>query len=193
MSNNSLASLLPSRKRKEAGPPPEFTKGERVWYRTDAGNVRTGTVIGDAPVKGVIGVQLDGDPFGVCLKTRKMSKTGPPPQEGGKMATKTKAKAVKPKAEAKPKASGNGNNPYREGSSMAFIFEQLLKGGKAGEIGGRMAKKFPIKVRAEVDDPDAHRQAEAVQRVLDVLKAAEKAGLKVSKEGRGAEAVCKIG
>lgn len=110
------------------------------------------------------------------------------------MATKQKAakgKADKAKPEKKA-SSSNGSNPYREGSSMAFLFEELVKGGKAGDIGRRMAKKFPVKVRADAEDPDAHVQAEAVQRTLDVLKAAEKAGLKTEKEGRGAEAVCKI-
>lgn len=154
------------------------------------------------------GVSHTGNKQGVVMAVRApdasqkpAEKEAPVAKAKGKSSTKEKA----PKAAAATKASastatngkskpkGDGTNPYREGSSMAFIFDELVKGGKVEAIATRVVSKFPPKVRADVEDADAQALSEACYRVGDVLRTAERAGLSTSKDGKGRTAVAKIG
>jgi hypothetical protein len=53
---------------------PAFGEGDIVRYHPPtAEKAREGTVIGRRPVRGVIGVQLVGDPFGACLPVQHLT------------------------------------------------------------------------------------------------------------------------
>lgn len=118
-----------------------------------------------------------------------------------KVAPKSKAKAAPAKAassKAKARAAAvaeDGDedtvNPYKAGSNLYFITEELLKGGKRSAMVKRLQRKIELKPRQRAGD-DYDVEAELDRRVLIVGQLLERDhGFVVTREGRGKDALIK--
>jgi hypothetical protein len=237
-----------------------FEQKQRIRFRVGTGKTyRNGTYHGVVPAHpGVVLVQLDGDPYAVCVsKDQVEHNTASESQETGErivMATATATKptakelrreartlgvegweemtgselktAVKrarkgadsapaeaePKAskkaaakaakaapakksskakEAEPTAASETGNPFKVGSNLYHITEELLKGGKRSAMVTRLARKITLKPRQRAGE-DYDETAELDRRVLIVGQILERDhGFTVTREGRGKDALIK--
>jgi hypothetical protein len=102
----------------------------------------------------------------------------------------TPAKATK-KAKAKDADEDTGDNPYKAGSNLYHITEELLKGGKRSAMVKRLKSKIELKPRQRAGD-DYDVEAELDRRVLIVGQLLERDhGFTVTREGRGKDALIK--
>jgi hypothetical protein len=98
-------------------------------------------------------------------------------------SAKKKAKA-EPEAE-EPEVAENGN-PYKEGTNLFHITEELIRGGKRVDMVKRLKRKIELNPRTESDDYDT--DAELDRRVLIVGQLLRRDhGFEVVREGRGPE------
>lgn len=112
---------------------------------------------------------------------------------------RTPAKAAPAKATAKKAAAKTagaddaeaGENPYKAGSNLYFITEELLKGGKRSAMVTRLGRKITLKPRQRAGE-DYDESAELDRRVLIVGQLLERDhGFTVTREGRGKDALIK--
>lgn len=125
---------------------------------------------------------------------RAIKKAGAKPGE----ATKAKAekasskKAPKTKTKSKPSKSDDddeddGPNPFRAGTNLFHITEELMKGGKRSSMVKRLKKKIELKPRKNKKDFDVDEQLD--RRVLIVGQILRNDhNFEVTREGRGTEA-----
>jgi hypothetical protein len=102
-------------------------------------------------------------------------------------STKTTAKASSngTKAKAEAEVAENGN-PYKPGSNLFYITEQILKGGKRSKMVTALKKKIELKPRTAGDDWDEDYELD--RRILitgQILK--KDHGWNVERTGRGSE------
>lgn len=109
-------------------------------------------------------------------------------------ASKANAKTSKAVAARKAKtedaeeveANENGN-PYKAGTNLYEITEELLKGGKRSDMVKRLKRKIDLKPRTNVDDFDV--DSEMDRRILIVGQLLRKDhDFEVTREGRGSDA-----
>lgn len=124
-------------------------------------------------------------------KTVKRAKTAAAEDEAPRKRTaKSSTKAAPKKARtAQPdEDEDDGSNPYKPGSNLYLICEELLKGGKRSDMVKRLKKKIDLKPRQRAGD-DYDVDAELDRRVLIVGQLLEKDhGFTVNREGRGKDA-----
>jgi hypothetical protein len=111
------------------------------------------------------------------------AKSAPPAK---KSAAKKAAPAKRTVAEETEPAE-NGN-PFREGTNLWFITEELIKGGKRSQMVKRLKKKIDLKPRQRAGD-DYDVDVELDRRVLIVGQILRKDhGFNVVRDGRGVDA-----
>lgn len=97
-------------------------------------------------------------------------------------STKTKSKAKDDDAEI----AENGN-PFKEGTNLWYITEQLIKGGKRSDMVRRLKKQIELRPRTNADDFDLDYEMD--RRVLIIGQLLRnKHGFDVEREGRGPDA-----
>jgi hypothetical protein len=109
------------------------------------------------------------------------------PARATKKAPATK-KAAPVKAAAKPASTnGVGPNPYKEGTKLWHITEELMKGGKRPAMVARLKRKITLSPRVAREDWD--EEAELDRRLLIIGQILERDhGFTVTHDGRGREA-----
>lgn len=126
---------------------------------------------------------------------RAIKKAGATPGEATKSKSDkaTSKKAPKGKKAAKPSKSksdddeDDGPNPFRAGTNLFHITEELMKGGKRSSMVKRLSKKIELKPRKNKKDFD--ETAELDRRVLIVGQILRNEhGFEVTREGRGTDA-----
>ena len=106
-------------------------------------------------------------------------------------STPVSSKTPKQKAAAKAKSNGSvdvaeNGNPYKEGSNLWYITEELIKGGQRAAMVKRLKKKIELKPRNAGDDWDEDYELD--RRILitgQILRRDH--GFEVERGGRGAE------
>lgn len=96
-----------------------------------------------------------------------------------------KATAAPKKATAKHKASPNGSNPFRVGSNVWKMAEELLRGGKRSDMIKRLKKTMPLHPwsKDKEENPDRAIDKRLLLTAADLQKTY---GYKIVREGRGA-------
>lgn len=136
--------------------------------------------------------------------TKAEGKTGTRRKRDAEPADETQAETPKPAKTVKAKKSaapapaesadeGDGDtvNPYKQGSNLYFITEELLKGGKRSGMVKRLQRKIELKPRQRAGD-DYDVEAELDRRILIVGQLLERDhGFAVTREGRGKDALIK--
>jgi len=101
-----------------------------------------------------------------------------------KAAPAKKAAAKKVVEDEEPNENGN---PFKTGTNMHIIAEELIKGGKRTDMVKRLKKKIDLKPRTASDDYD--EDTELDRRILIVGQVLRKDhGFNVVRDGRGADA-----
>lgn len=114
--------------------------------------------------------------------TKAKSSTKAAPAKAEKPAAK-KAAPAKSKAAKSEDAAENGN-PYKEGTNLWHIAQELIAGGKRSQMVKRLKRKISIKPRVNADDFDEDYELD--RRVLIVGQLLRKDhGFEVTREGRG--------
>lgn len=101
------------------------------------------------------------------------------------------SKAVKAKKAATEHEVAENGNPFRPGTNLFLITEELIKGGKRSKMVARLSKKIELKPRKNSKDFD--ETAELDRRVLITAQLLEKDhGFSKEKDGRGPDATIKV-
>lgn len=109
--------------------------------------------------------------------------------EATKKAMKGQKEAKQAKKAAPTEVAENGN-PYRPGTNLYEITEELLSGGKRSSMVKRLGKKIEVKPR---DGRDIDEVAELDRRVLITAQILERDhGFTKEKEGRGPDATIQV-
>lgn len=131
----------------------------------------------------------------VNTKKIKPSANGASAATASKTTSKTASKAPAKKATAKkaaaaeeaPEPAENGN-PYKPGTNMFLIAEELIRGGKRSDMVKRLRRKVELKPRTK-DADDFDVDAELDRRVLIVgQNLRNNFGFNVVRDGRGEDA-----
>jgi hypothetical protein len=111
-------------------------------------------------------------------------------EKAGKV-TKADKEPKKAAAKAEPAELPENGNPFKEGTNMFLITEELIKGGKRSSMVGRLKKKIELEPRSK-DKKDFDVDYEMDRRVLitgQLLR--NQHGFEVTREGRGTDATIK--
>lgn len=102
-----------------------------------------------------------------------------------KVAKARSAKKVAKKASTKKAVSPNGANPYRVGSNVWKMAEELLRGGKRADMIKRLKKSMPLHPwsKDKEENPDRAIDKRLLMTAADLNKSY---GYKIVREGRGA-------
>lgn len=109
-----------------------------------------------------------------------------PVKKAAKKRTPAKvAKKSAPKKAAAKKVASNGTNPFRVGSNVWKMAEELLRGGKRSEMIKRLKKTMPLHPwsKDKEENPDRAIDKRLLLTAADLQKTY---GYKIVREGRGA-------
>lgn len=127
-------------------------------------------------------------------KPAKASKTAKPAAKKGAAKTKEASKkaagskkAATGKKTSKAASTSDGPNPFREGSNLWMMTEELLKGGKRSAMVTRLRKKIELNPRQRAGK-DFDVDAEIDYRLVRVCQTlTNEYGFTIEKDGRGVD------
>lgn len=131
---------------------------------------------------------------GSTAKAKSKTAKAAPAKASTKPSTKAKtAPAAKTKAKASDKASeaAENGNPFKEGTNLWHITEELLAGGKRSSMVKRLKRKITLKPRVNADDFDEDYELDRRLMVVGQILQRDH-GFEYNREGRGEDGTIQV-